>query len=238
MATDQHARIIESLPAYALGCLDREEGEAVASHLASCSLCRAELAAFEGVVGRLPYAVPDCAPPPALKQAVMARVQARAPALAAAPPRGQASWLGRALPLWAAVSAVLVLALAVSNLFLWQQLNQLRAQAGPMRTVALVGTEVAPGAAATLVVSADGRQGALVVDDMPPLEGGKQYQLWLIEDGRRTSGGVFSVDEHGYGMLWVSAPRPLSDYSSFGVTVEPAGGSPGPTGQRVLAGRF
>jgi anti-sigma-K factor RskA len=71
------------------------------------------------------------------------------------------------------------------------------------------------------------------VDHLEPLGPDQQYQLWLIKDGR-ISGGVFDVGDDGYGSLTVRAPDPLDSYT-FGVTVEPAGGSPGPTGPRVLA---
>jgi anti-sigma-K factor RskA len=105
-----------------------------------------------------------------------------------------------------------------------------------MRTVALNGTEVVPNASGLIVISLDGEHGTLVVDGLPPLDGSHQYQLWLIDDGQRQSGGVFSVDQEGYGALWVSSPEPLSDYSAVGITIEPAGGSPGPTGDKVMGG--
>jgi anti-sigma-K factor RskA len=84
------------------------------------------------------------------------------------------------------------------------------------------------------VVSLDGEHGTLVVDGLAALGEEQQYQLWLIQDGQRTSGGVFSVSEEGYGSLWISSPEPLSSYSTFGITIEPAGGSPGPSGDKVL----
>ena len=80
----------------------------------------------------------------------------------------------------------------------------------------------------------DGDHGTLVVDSLAPLGQDQQYQLWLIQDGERTDGGVFSVNPEGYGSLWVETPQPLSSYSAFGITIEPAGGSPGPTGDKVL----
>ena len=54
--------------------------------------------------------------------------------------------------------------------------------------------------------------------------------------GQRTSGGVFSVYDEGYGVLKIDAPEPLISYQNVGITIEPAGGSPGPTGERVLGG--
>ena len=143
-------------------------------------------------------------------------------------------------PAWGLVGLVLVLALVASNVMLWRQLNALQAsnRATAMRVVALSGTETAPGATGLIVVSLDGRHGTLVVDNLPELDAAHQYQLWLIKDGQRTSGAVFSVGEDGYGSKWVDSPEPLADYTSFGVTVEPEGGSPAPTGEKVLGGNF
>ena len=74
----------------------------------------------------------------------------------------------------------------------------------------------------------------MVVEGLPVLDEDHEYQLWLIRNGQRASGGVFSVDADGYGAMVVSSPEALSNYSAFGITVEPEGGSPGPTGDRVL----
>ena len=54
---------------------------------------------------------------------------------------------------------------------------------------------------------------------------GYQYQAWLILDGKRVSGGVFSVNTDGYGVLQITSDRPLDQYDSLGVTLEPAGGT-------------
>jgi anti-sigma-K factor RskA len=47
---------------------------------------------------------------------------------------------------------------------------------------------------------------------------------------------VFSVSKEGYGALTVAAEQPLNIYSALGITVEPRGGSPGPTGEKVMGG--
>lgn len=105
-----------------------------------------------------------------------------------------------------------------------------------MQVVALQGTDLVPRASGLIVISPDGQHGTLVVDELPALDESQEYQLWLIRDGQRTSGALFSVSEDGYGNKWIDAPEPLTNYSSFGVTIEPAGGSPGPTGEKVLGG--
>ena len=235
----------ELLPVFALDALEGDETVQASEHLAACPACRAELAAFQAVADQLPLAVPDAAPAADLKQRLMARVQPSRPAVPAAAPRAPwwqplADWMRRAMPAWGAVSVVLIVALSVSNLLLWQRATRsnVTPQPGAMRTMGIQGTDAAPDAIGTVVIDADGDHGALVVDGLPLLDVDHQYQVWLIKDGQQTSGGIFSVDEEGYGVHWLSAPQPLSSYDALGVTIEPAGGSPGPTGDKVLGVTF
>jgi anti-sigma-K factor RskA len=240
MSDDIH--VVELLPAYALGSLDEEEAAQVAQHLTTCEACRAELRSYQAITKHLALAAPEASPPARLKRQLMQRIQAPQAEPKAEP---RSSWwqqlsalFQRAAPAWGVASLVLILALAISNLWLWQRMNHTGPTTTPggMLVVALAGTEVAPDATGTLVISADGEYGTLVVDGVPPLDADHEYQLWLIRDGQRTSGGVFAVNDEGYGALWISSPEPLSSYPSFGITVEPAGGSTGPTGDKVLGG--
>ena len=221
----------ELLPAYALNCLDAEEATRVAEHLASCAECRAELLAFETVTARLALGARDALPPDKLKGKIVGQIQA--PRAAPARRQGRA-WWQRAAPAWGLAALVLLVALVASNLWWWQRSSEV----GPARlqVVAMAGTERVPGAAGTLLITADGEYGTLIVDGLPDLEPGLAYQLWLIRDGQRVSGGVFSVNDEGYGVLEVMSAEPLSSFADFGVTIEPEGGSPGPTGDKVLGG--
>jgi anti-sigma-K factor RskA len=240
MVVEEH--VIELIPAYAMDCLDEAEADLVKEHLAVCSVCRAELKSYQEVVDDLAFAAPLVEPPARVKQALMDRVQAQGSSVARIDDK-RSAWQGlmmmlrRISPVWSMASLVLVLALVTSNILLWSQVNRLNAAQPPnMQLINLKGTNAVPGASGLIVISTDGRHGTLVVDDLPVLNQAQQYQLWLIKDGQRTSGGVFSVSPDGYGSLWVSSPEPLAGYSSFGVTVEPSGGSPGPTGEKVLGG--
>ncbi len=76
----------------------------------------------------------------------------------------------------------------------------------------------------------------LSVENLPLLPPGRSYQLWLLVDGGRDSGGLFEVDESGRGYLVIRAPRPLSQYDQVGITEEPEGGSLTPSGERLLGG--
>ena len=76
----------------------------------------------------------------------------------------------------------------------------------------------------------------LAVRQMPQLPLGKVYQVWLTRDGGMYSAGTFSVDAQGYGQARLRLIAPATDLESIVITVERSGGSPGPTGQRVLSG--
>jgi anti-sigma-K factor RskA len=137
-----------------------------------------------------------------------------------------------------ALALLLLVFMAASNFLLWQRVNELQARVPPanVQLVRLAGTGEAPQAQGYLMVFNNETYGTLVVEHAPQLAPGYQYQLWLIRDGKRTDGGVFSVGKDGYGVLAVWADQPLGTFPSFGITIEPEGGSPAPTGKKVLGG--
>jgi len=233
MLADTH--VLDSLPDYALGCLDEAEVRTVSEHLAGCYLCRTELDSFQTIADGLALAVPDATPPAVLKQRLVDRVRGLKPAQ---PQPRREGFLRRLLPLGGIISLLLILALTLATVLLWQRMNRLEVLTGPqgMRAIALHSADLAPQASGFVIVGADGRNGVLVVDQMPPLNPEHEYQLWLIHNGDNTSGAVFSVDEYGYRGVRIMAPESLLDYSALQVTIEPAGGSAAPTGEQVLDG--
>ena len=248
MTNAEHDEILELIPAYALDSLDAEEAALVSQHLPGCEACQVELAAYAAVVDVLPLATPDSQPSLALKERLMARIEtapALEPAAAAAPPEPGPGWLQqineafqsllggpRWRPVVLSATLLIIIALAAGNIIQWQQANA--PDPDSWRRVRLDGTEFAPEATGIIYISADGRNGTIIVDQLPQLSPERQYQLWLIKDGQRTSGAVFSVDDSGYRGLQIESPLPLQDYGAFGITIEPAGGSPSPSGDRVL----
>jgi anti-sigma-K factor RskA len=233
-----NAHVLDLLPARALGSLDADEIQRVEEHLSSCLICRRELAAFESVAEHLACAIQPVAPPPDLRDRLKERVHTLRPQPQPVQTHPSRSWWERLQPAWGVASFLLILALAAINLLVWQRSNRMdffTTTAG-FRAVPLLPTGSAASATGYVLVSADGEDGALVVDGLPPLAESQQYQLWLLRDGERISGAVFSTDEHSYGGTRIRAPRSLLEYSAVEITIEPEGGSLQPTGVQVLGG--
>jgi anti-sigma-K factor RskA len=237
MAKDLH--VVDDLPGYVLGCLEEDEIERLEKHLAICDACRRELSGYQEVAGQLAASVEMIDPPEYLKARLMQKVTGEEKARR---PIWWEKWIGgirKPSLAWAAIGLGLILILGIGNLVLLRQVQDLRAGlSAPLRTVAMSGTDAMPSARGVIVISLDGRFGTLIVDDLAQLAEDQEYQLWLIRDGERDSGGLISVNPDGYGWVYIHSPEPLANYSDFGVTIEPAGGSPAPTGDKVLGGEL
>jgi anti-sigma-K factor RskA len=225
----------ELLPAYALGCLERGEAEEAREHLRQCADCRAELRIFEEIGASLAFAAPAAASSPLLRARVLA-LTSRVPS-----PGWFVSLLEswpRLLPAATLTAFILVGILGWSTLLLWQRLSSAPdAGLSQVQLVKLQGTAAAPVGSGILALAPGAKEAVLEVQSLPLLDSARQYQLWLIKAGRRTSGGVFSVAADGSARLLITAATPLDSFDAFGITVEPYGGSSGPTGQKVLGGR-
>ena len=233
------AHVTDHISAYALGILEETERAEIALHLESCPACREELRSYLAVVDHLPLAVPQRTPPKRLRAAIL-----QAAAAQAEEPRkqrsGLLSWLARPLnPLVGLVGLILILILGAFNIYQWQQAATGPTTFSEFRLVAMTPPQpTGQNTSGVLVINQRGTLGTLVVDGLTKLDESQQYQLWLTKDGIRTSGGVFNVFGGGYGYLYIRSPEPLGSYTSFGVTIEPKGGSPAPTGDKVLGGNL
>ncbi len=224
------------LPEYVMGWLEDQVRREVDAHLAGCPACTAEFQAYMDATASLALTLPQVRPRAQVKARLMARVEpARKP------------WWAR-LPRWAVAApqrtvvalAVLVVFLLVSNLTLWVRVRRLAQvqQQMPFRMVVLRGTERVPEAQGVLLFEPQHQYAVLVVKGLPPTEPGRAYQLWLIRpDGHRVSGAVFSMAPSSqWKTVVVESPEPLERFPAFGITIEPAGGSPQPTGPKVMGG--
>lgn len=238
----------DNLAAYALGALDAENIPALEAHLADCLDCRSEVEDYQSVASDMLQSVPPQAPPPGLKRKLVARLPVHQPQ----PSRSFAHFF-KGFPVWQVASTLALLFLLVLNVFSTLQIRDLQQRqtalaeriAQDQTTIAMLAypsTQALPVRAdvgeitGSMLVDEDKNKAVLVLWNLPPLEAKQTYQIWLIDaNGERYSGGLFRpVTEHGYTTATVQSPRPLGQFVGIGVTVEPEGGSPGPTGSRVL----
>lgn len=110
---------------------------------------------------------------------------------------------------------------------------------GPMEQASLasLNTSEPMSATARILWNPEMERGMLVAMEMPPLDEGEGYQVWLLRAGVPTSVGVFTVDDQGMGMLTLNDMN-LTDYEVAAITTEPMAGSPAPTGAVVIAGEL
>jgi anti-sigma-K factor RskA len=248
----RHAEARDLLGAFALGAIDAEEAALVRSHLATCAACQAEIAGLWAMVEGLRDTVEPLEPPPALRDRIAAAVMAEtastphgpaaAPETAAFPSgptitpverlsepiRKPASFWSRATP-WAAAAAVLLLLSA--GLLVWNL--RLREQIGTApvaETIALAPTDVAPDASGAVTYLPDDELFFVDVRDLPPLESGQVYEVWLIGgDGVPAPAGVFDQPTDRHAIV-----ADGTQYDTLAITAEPGPlGTEAPTGEIV-----
>ncbi len=78
---------------------------------------------------------------------------------------------------------------------------------------------------------------AFAANQLPALPADKVYQLWVVAPDRPpVSAGLLAPDASGHATLFFEMPADLPPPAVLAVTVEPAGGVPAPTGDKVLVG--
>jgi anti-sigma-K factor RskA len=245
--------------AHVLGALDPAERSAFERHLAECAACAAEVRALHPAADGLARVVPLYDPPPGLRERVLRAATGRAPkpmfrAIAA-------NWLVAAASVIVALGLGLyVLQLRDRLADVERRLDEAtaRAAAAGRQMADLQRASVAVRTAALVLGAPDllrvdlgspagtpakgrafwSRSRGLVFTavDLPPLVPGKVYQLWIVGRAAPVSAAIFEPDVAGRATAVVEPSASLPDPAAFAVTLEPAGGVPQPTGDRVLIG--
>ena len=233
---------------YALDALDSgAEQDRFERHLNRCQNCTAEVRGFRETATRLGMAAAQT-PPPEMRDRVMAAVARtrqvpttddHARHARPAPrtrPLTRLALIGGAL----AAAAAIVLGIALVNTQhqlnqAQHQLSQAQAQLQAITAVQtatdakVINKRTSVGGTVTVTSSASKRQMVLTTSGLPPLPAGKVYQLWLIgrPPNKIRSEGLLATPHNGH-----TGPALVSGVlagDTFGVTVEPEGGTIQPT---------
>lgn len=267
--------------AYALGALDGPEKDEFEAYLLDNEELRTEVAGMSETAVLLGLSARPIAPPPALKESIMALVDGTpqfapmataapaAPHLAAVPStqsqttgyptaaqqasiasiadgtgrrserRAKTRWFARPVGVLAAAAAAV--AIFASGSLLGQGLTgpgSEQQQASSLAELTAASdlessvSAIDGGGSAKLIWSPELERSAMLVDDLPALDGGQTYQLWYIDGSGPRSAGLF--DAASTGTSWRVLDGSKSDDDAVGITVEPEGGSSAPTTDPIL----
>jgi anti-sigma-K factor RskA len=203
---------------YALDALDPDEQERYEAHLATCEPCRDELQGFWQVSAALGRAAGGPQPPTSLRARILEQARSERPNVVPLRRRFTLPVLSAA----AAVAAVAAIAAGIWAVGLSRDLNNANDRLALLGDPDAQSFETAKGEA-KLVVAPDG-EAALVVRRLAPAPAGKDYQIWVFENGVPKSAGLF--ERPGVAVL----TRPVEPGQTVAVTVEPDGGRDAPSG--------
>lgn len=223
--------------AYALDALEPAERERFEAHLRECADCAADVGEFGDTARHLAEATTE-APPDRLRDEVLAQVSVTPQE----PPRRVATTQPRRPPrLFPTLVAAALLLVALGAGVVARNAVVERDQAEEMLSVlAASDAEVVPlestGSQGTLRVvwSPSSQASVLVGTDLPRPGDDRVYELWVLSAEGPRSAGVFAPASGGE--IQRQLALPAEPDAGWGVTIEPAGGSPQPTGDILFQG--
>jgi anti-sigma-K factor RskA len=256
----QHIRE-EDLELLALGVLASEESEPLRAHLASCAECSRKFAEAHGRVALFALSAPPQTPSANARENLLQKIRTEEPYPEASAPHGQIT-SRRARGWWDSFWVPATAVLAIATVLLWandrrlgRQLREINQTEQDFQTKlqheqALVSffsaqdtQAVELNAKPTVPKSAwarvkyNSRLGMICyTGDLPAPPPDKEYQMWIVPMvGNPISAGAFMPASFSKGrMCMAKMPQGIA-CKDFGVTIEPMGGMPHPTGPVVLA---
>ncbi len=242
--------------AYALDAVPEADRARFERHLARCRACAREQRELREATARLAGAVAANPPAELVERVIAAAARTRQlppPAgLAPAWParlihqvwnarRPPGPWRARRRRLALALAAVFLAAAAASgaialtaehNLGAAQQSDHAIAEVLNAPDAVMVTSRVKAGGAATIVMSHRDHALVFTTAGLPPLSGGRGYQLWLMGPHGDRSAGLLPAPHNGMTSPVIATGLAAGDW--VGLTVEPGAGSPHPTSSPIV----
>lgn len=104
--------------------------------------------------------------------------------------------------------------------------------------IAVLGSQLKdrPQAVAVSLWNQERQDGLLVVENLPVLEAGKDYQLWVLDPSiaAPVSAGVFKVDAEGKVRITFKPDQAIANAAKFAVSLEKEGGVLSPTMDQIV----
>lgn len=223
--------------AYAVDALDDLERAKFERHLSECADCQAEVASLRETSAHLADTVATT-PPPSLRDSVLAGITTVRPLPPLVPEAAPGRAGHRFRFLVAAAAAVVAIGGGVAIVQPWDDdssQNLSATQRVLQAPDAESWTKEFPdGSRATVTRSKELNQAVIETEDMAAPPEGSVYELWLQHDDEMVAAG-FMPDSPDNQVL-LSGDAATAD--GAGITVEPEGGSPTPTGPVVHVFEF
>jgi anti-sigma-K factor RskA len=254
------AELLLLIPEYSIGVASSEEMVLIERNLDRCPELAAELAAYSQVADTLLHSSRFTNAPPAVLDRLMAQIETEQPPIPntnVVGPSVTADAINRVptksdslpytsiqnqqvitLTRWLAAAVALLI---ISNGFWAVMFTRQQAvppapavfEAADTTWIELPSVSELP-ASALVVWSPSSGKAVLLANNFPAQPADMGYQAWLRRDGELYSLGVFQVGEDGSGTLELEAALLDGPITSMGITPEPVGGSPGPTGSAIV----
>lgn len=208
--------IHELVSGYALDALSVDEERVFEAHLAHCPRCQEDLAALTETAAELAFAAPSSQVPAGLRGRILQAA------------RDEGSKVVPLRPRWAypALAAAAAAACAAIGLGVWAA--TLHSRLGSAQALVTVPLH---GASGSLVLSRGG-EAALVVSRLAAPPGNKAYEVWVIHGATARRAGLFSPRAGATTVIRLA--ERVSSGDRVGITLEPKGGSPQPTGKPLV----
>jgi anti-sigma-K factor RskA len=238
--------LLDLIPAYALDALDADERAAVEALLAVDADARQRLDEYRQIAAVIALSAAPRRAPDHLSADLRTRLTAAPPAnvvpltvkLPVSPRRAGSL---RVLLAAAAVTALIIT--GIFGLGLPRPVNEGRALYDQLKahtesqSLTLV-AHLTPEVDGELWIAADGRAAVIRVRRLPELTAAQTFQLWLVDPAGSQSGGTYRFENPAvWNYIVLPLEKPLVEYTRFGVSIEPEGGSPlldKPSGPRVF----
>jgi anti-sigma-K factor RskA len=250
-------QIEELMAGYVLGNLTSEEAEEFKQLLTEHPELETELRHLQEVLEVMPYALPEQAPPPHLRQSILNTVTSTPKPVSRRPGWGIAN-----LALWerlrnspklvrvlSSTAALLLLVLGLDNYRIRLQVTTMQTKVARQKdviamlqkpdthVVPLKGMAQASAATGSMLMASSESQAVLILKNLPVLPRGQSYQLWSVAQEEKVPWGQFRTSKQG--TVFVKLPRPSNfEVSALLITVEVSPSPTTPAGPMVMAGNL